>query len=781
MDERTPAPALSIVVPFFDVEQYIEPCLRSLQRQTFADFEAILVDDGSRDGSVDVAERFCAEDDRFRLVRQENSGLGPARNTGVVHARGELLAFVDSDDLLPARTYERMIASLRATGSDFVCGNARRFNNLGVQDSWLHRRVFTSSASATHVRELPVLALDRMAWNKVYRRDFWDRHRLEYPPILYEDYPVTIRAHVLARAVDVLAGPVYYWRSREGGEPSITQQKWQLGNLRDRAVSADMVLDFLDEHAPELRDRVLRMFLQIDVSAMVAALRELAPGEQAEVLEMAARLVERADSSVLGAMDPFERVQNHLVAARRLPELVELVQYRASVGTTGPVVRKGLLRRRFCMALPFLGDRRVGVPLSAYEVPPHQVRVIASVTDIEWHEDEVRLELRAFMNLLPMEGAEIRLRVERLGEGSQPVVTLPVETFRVDRAAHPADPAGIRTRIRLDDLRQEGRLDPGFWQLRIDIAVGGTRDSRLVGRVASSRARWAAFRPVERGLSVRGGVAGGGFGLDLRRLEDVVTHVQAAGDVIEIEGRLGDAEPVDPAPVLQLRLADGSAATEVVAASSRGDHGHTFRVRVPVQQLIADVGQDPVEERTEWIVRLLVDGQPRRLAVGPTVRHDSVLAGERRVATRTSLHGMLLLHEGFAHPVVDDAQWVRPGLLELTGTHDRNDARPGHLELRRYLTPLHRVSVEMPVTWRGTRFVGRIDVEELTAAAGSVDTGDERPRAPEWVLLLPDGADGDRVTLDISRFEHMAGPWRRPQGSYRLSAGRSESFLLVKE
>ena len=127
-------PRLSIVVPFFCVEEYIGDCLRSLARQTFEDFEVVLVDDGSPDNSAAIARDFVERDARFRIVTQENQGLGPARNTGIKQSGGEFIAFVDSDDVVPRHAYGLMIRMLDETGSSFAAGNVRRFNRAGVRE-----------------------------------------------------------------------------------------------------------------------------------------------------------------------------------------------------------------------------------------------------------------------------------------------------------------------------------------------------------------------------------------------------------------------------------------------------------------------------------------------------------------------------------------------------------------------------------------------------------------------------------------------------------------------
>ncbi|MGH3045489.1 MAG: glycosyltransferase family 2 protein, partial [Gaiellaceae bacterium] len=125
-------PRISVVVPIYNVAAYLEPCLDSLAGQTLADVEIVMVEDGSTDESPEIAERFAARDGRFRLVRQANAGLGAARNTGIDHATGEFLAFVDSDDVVPRQAYEVLLGALDRTGSDFATGNVRRLTSLGT-------------------------------------------------------------------------------------------------------------------------------------------------------------------------------------------------------------------------------------------------------------------------------------------------------------------------------------------------------------------------------------------------------------------------------------------------------------------------------------------------------------------------------------------------------------------------------------------------------------------------------------------------------------------------
>ena len=91
---------ISVIVPVYNVEEYLEECLESIRQQTFTDIEVILVNDGSTDGSREICEQYCEKDSRFRLINQENQGQSVARNRGVKESVGQYIMFVDSDDVI---------------------------------------------------------------------------------------------------------------------------------------------------------------------------------------------------------------------------------------------------------------------------------------------------------------------------------------------------------------------------------------------------------------------------------------------------------------------------------------------------------------------------------------------------------------------------------------------------------------------------------------------------------------------------------------------------------
>ena len=130
--ELVTTPRISVVVAFFNNEDDLGDCLDSIAAQTHPDLEVIMVDDASSDHSAEIARAKVAADPRFTLLQPEHGGPGGARNRGVERARGEYLAFVDGDDVLPANAYELLLHTLEGSGSDFVSGAVYRVGPRGI-------------------------------------------------------------------------------------------------------------------------------------------------------------------------------------------------------------------------------------------------------------------------------------------------------------------------------------------------------------------------------------------------------------------------------------------------------------------------------------------------------------------------------------------------------------------------------------------------------------------------------------------------------------------------
>ncbi len=232
---------LSIVVPCYRVEDFLDECLISLRFQLYREVEIIVVDDGSPDRSGEIARHHARRDLRVRVVTRENGGLSAARNTGIEHARGEFLTFVDSDDTVTLDAYGTAMKALQESGSDFVlsCYDRLENKNRVPAGAWI-RAAHARRRLGVDLDSFPDAMVNAVAWSKVYRREFWDRAGLRFPEgKLYEDQQVSAAAFAQARAFDVIPDISVSWRIRND-RSSISQSSWSTRNLaaHNEAVAA---------------------------------------------------------------------------------------------------------------------------------------------------------------------------------------------------------------------------------------------------------------------------------------------------------------------------------------------------------------------------------------------------------------------------------------------------------------------------------------------------------------------------------------------------------------
>ncbi|MFI1930916.1 CDP-glycerol glycerophosphotransferase family protein [Streptomyces sp. NPDC020330] len=546
-------PLLSVVVPVHNVEAYLEDCLRSVADQTLEAIEVVMVDDGSTDGSARIAAEFAARDGRFRLVRQRNAGLSAARNTGVRHTTPTVpyLAFADSDDVLVHDAYERMTASLESTGSDLVTGNVWRLTAQGRQQAWQYRWL-TGPRPRTHITRDPRLLADRVAWNKVFRRSFWDAHGFAFPVgRLYEDTPVMIPAHHLAGSVDVLHEHVYYWRVREG---SITRRRTDVTGVRDRIAACEQVSAFLGDRDAAQRRAYDTSCLRDDFGYFLDGLPLGGAAYRAAFLEGAGAFVDRAGPGALEGLPVELRVKWSLVRERRLEELLAVLAFERANGA-GTFAVEGPPGRRRAV---YPGVRGASARLTRADVP-----AVARLLEARWGADgKLRLRGYAYLRNLPAASARHRLtvgmvRAER-GRQVRPVpvrsVCTPEATVNSGQELHGYDHAGFE--MVLDPDRLPATAEGGGWLVGLVLAAPGA-----VRRVAVRAPDAGADQPLVHDLGDgRRAVLdyrGGRLRLTVSRLRARAEGHRTAGaegSWLELTGRLFDGSR----PTALLLTRDGS-------------------------------------------------------------------------------------------------------------------------------------------------------------------------------------------------------------------------------
>ena len=215
---------LSIIVPVYNVELYLNECVESILKQTYKNFEIILVDDGSLDNSGVLCDELAKENPSIKVIHQENKGLPHARNAGLKIATGDYIGFIDSDDYISEDMYKTMIESLEETQSDMAVCNFQTFNKLGNNPVYQRYQDEAIVFDKSDVLKFYQCALDS-SWNKVYRGNIIKDNGIWFEDksiVAQEDFWFLVRYCSHISKISSIAEPYYHYRERKS---SITKSK----------------------------------------------------------------------------------------------------------------------------------------------------------------------------------------------------------------------------------------------------------------------------------------------------------------------------------------------------------------------------------------------------------------------------------------------------------------------------------------------------------------------------------------------------------------------------
>lgn len=282
----------------------------------------VVVNDSTLDSSARIAREFARHDSRLRVIDHDvNMGLGAARNTGLSAAQGDYVTFPDSDDIVAAGAYARMVESLDESGSDFATGPAQEFGAKRKRYWTTDTPVFDADRKAVDIATYPDLIEDHTAWNKVFRRSFLVDNDITWPVgVKCEDVVPSVRAYTLASAVDVFCDVIYLYRRRRDSITTALGSTIAFSNWVDQSYEA---LQAAVKSPSVVRTRLARKILVREylVSVRLAAVPSAQPSVQQtlrELAELACRYLTSAEVAGLSAAD---RLRIGLTAGGEFAEL----------------------------------------------------------------------------------------------------------------------------------------------------------------------------------------------------------------------------------------------------------------------------------------------------------------------------------------------------------------------------------------------------------------------------------------------------------------------------
>lgn len=247
--------AVSVIVPVYNTEGFLQKCLDSLTNQTLEDIEIICVNDGSTDNSLKILQEYATKDKRIKIINQENKKQGAARNAGMKIATGEYIGFVDSDDWIDLDFYEKLYNAATGHNFDIALGtNIRAKKNVNKK-----RLNITDEKEYKTVQEkfdVNIQWKNPCPTNKIYRRELFSKHNIKWPEgVFCEDKLFTIKAVYYANGIVTVPNVNYYYF--DNPKSTVNNRKTQhLKKLKiDKNNANKDVLNFLKEHKVEIRDK----------------------------------------------------------------------------------------------------------------------------------------------------------------------------------------------------------------------------------------------------------------------------------------------------------------------------------------------------------------------------------------------------------------------------------------------------------------------------------------------------------------------------------------------
>ena len=215
VEEKMKQITLSVIMPVYNGEQYLNYSIQSVLNQTYKDYELILVDDGSTDHSLEICEKYQSKDKRIRVISQENKGISGARNAGIDIATGEYITFMDSDDVIQSKMYEIMLNHMVSDGLDLIMCGAVRTENYHLEELEKDCEVCCLTKKDLYEGMFSNSETDwkyMVVWNKIYKTDIVKRIKFESSGT--EDTVFNCQYFKDAKYAKLVKQDLYHWIQR---------------------------------------------------------------------------------------------------------------------------------------------------------------------------------------------------------------------------------------------------------------------------------------------------------------------------------------------------------------------------------------------------------------------------------------------------------------------------------------------------------------------------------------------------------------------------------------
>lgn len=207
---------ISVIVPVYNIEKYLPRCIDSILDQTYKNWEAIFINDGSTDNSLKVLEEYKKRDERIKIIDKKNAGSGAARNDGIENSKGEYIAFLDSDDWYEQNFLEKLYNNLTENNSDVAMCNPKMTYDNKEKNSKINTYFFKNIELYKTPKEILGILAMPVVWNKLYKKDIIVNNKIKFPNYSFcEDVEFLYKTFLYVNKVSKIEDGLYNYYQRE--------------------------------------------------------------------------------------------------------------------------------------------------------------------------------------------------------------------------------------------------------------------------------------------------------------------------------------------------------------------------------------------------------------------------------------------------------------------------------------------------------------------------------------------------------------------------------------
>lgn len=241
-------PKISIIIPVFNVEKYLNECIDSVMKQTLKDIEIIVINDGSTDSSIKIIEGYREKFKNIKIIDKKNEGVSVSRNIGIDNSTGEYIMFLDGDDYLDPSMCETMYKIVKKNKADVAECSIRKFNEISDEEDFILHDIKSEIEVISNEKALNMYLKYQIrgyVWNKIFKRDFIVVNKIKFPiGVCYEDMIVSLKTCIWTNKLVLINKPLYNYRERENSASRKVTEK----NINDYVGEIYRCINYCNEN-----------------------------------------------------------------------------------------------------------------------------------------------------------------------------------------------------------------------------------------------------------------------------------------------------------------------------------------------------------------------------------------------------------------------------------------------------------------------------------------------------------------------------------------------------